>query len=90
MSYLSYSPYISHLLYIALSEWKSDEIIKCLPITNSGFAGSKPLGGLKRVPGTPRNLVANIKLSPWNGCRRLRHLNSVHGKGLHSSFSWKE
>ena len=28
------------------------------------FARSEPLGGLKRVPGTPRDLVVNIKLSP--------------------------
>ena len=44
-------------------------MIKCLPITNPGFAGSKqPLGcfmvrTVKRVPGPPRDLVVNSKLS---------------------------
>ena len=36
----------------------SNELIKCLPITNPGFAYSKPLGdfmvrSIKRVPGIP-------------------------------------
>ena len=40
-------------------ELRNNEIIKCLPIANPGFAGSKPLGGfmvrsIKRGPGTPR------------------------------------
>ena len=68
MSYLSYSVYILNLLYNALSEFRSEEIIKCLPITNPGFDGSKPLGSfmvrcIKRVPGTVRDLVFHIKLS---------------------------
>ena len=84
MSYLSYSAYLN-LLCITLSEWRSNEIIKCLPITPPGFAGSKPLGGfmvrsIKRVPGTPRDLVLKSKLSPWNGCTGMRHLNSIHWK----------
>ena len=44
MSYLSYSVYILNLLYIALFELNSNEIIRCLLITNPGFTGSKPLG----------------------------------------------
>ena len=60
MSYLSYSAYVLKLLYIAMLELRNNEIIKCLPIANPEFAGSKPLGGfmvrsIKRVPGTPRN-----------------------------------
>ena len=47
---------------------KSNEIIWYLPITNPGFAGSKPPGGfiirsIKRVPRTPREVVVNSKLS---------------------------
>ena len=66
MSYLSYSASILNLLYIALFERRSNEIIKYLTITNPGFAVSKPLGGLmvrpiKRVPATPRDLVVNRK-----------------------------
>ena len=45
MSYLSYSAYILHLLYIALSELNINEIIRCLLITNPGFTDSIPLGG---------------------------------------------
>ena len=42
--------------------------IKCLPITNPGFTDLKLLDGflfslIKRVPGTPRVSVVNIKLS---------------------------
>ena len=62
MCYLSYSAFILNLLYIALFEWRSNEIIKCLPIASPEFAGSKPLGdfmvrSVKRVPGTHRDLV---------------------------------
>ena len=69
MSYLSYSAYILSLLYIPLFEWRSNEIIKFLPISNPGFPGSKPLGGfmvrsIKRVPGNSRDVVVNSKLSP--------------------------
>ena len=44
----------------------SNEVIKCLPITNPVFAGSKPRGdfmvrSIKRVPVTPR---VNSELSP--------------------------
>ena len=46
MYYLSYSAYIFNLLFIALFEWRSNRIIKCLPIANPGSAGSKPLGSL--------------------------------------------
>ena len=85
MSY--YSAYILNLLYINLLEWKSKEIISGLPITNSGFAGSKPSGGfmissVKRLPGTFRELVVNSKLSRWNGSRGFINLSSIHWKGL--------
>ena len=53
MSYLSYSAYILNLFCIALFEWRSSEITKCIPITNPGFAALKPLGGLM-VPSTKR------------------------------------
>ena len=41
-----------------------EQWIKCLAITNPGFAGSKPLAGfmvrsIKRVPEIPRDLVVN-------------------------------
>ena len=57
---------------------KSNEIIWYLPITNPGFAGSKPPGGfiirsIKRVPRTPREVVVNSKLSSWNVSTGLRH-----------------
>ena len=95
MSYLSYSAYIFNLWYIASFEWKSSELIKCLPITSPGFAGSKSPGGfmvrsIKGVPGTSRDLKVNSKLSPWNGWTGLRHLNSVHWKRLQSSFLERE
>ena len=69
MSYLSSSAYILNLLNITLFEWKNKEIITCLPITNPGFAGSKPPGGsivrsIKIVPEVPRDLVPNSKLTP--------------------------
>ena len=41
MSYISYSAYILNILYIALLWWKSNESIKCLPITNPGFIDLK-------------------------------------------------
>ena len=41
MYYLSYSAYISNILYIALLYWKSYESINCLPITNPGFTDLK-------------------------------------------------
>ena len=67
MSYLSYPAYVLNLLYITLFRWKSNEIIKCLPVTNSGFPGSRPPGGfmvisIKRVPGIPRDLIVNCLL----------------------------
>ena len=47
----------------------SNGLIKPLPITNPGFADSKPLenfmvGSIKRVPGILKNSLLNIKLSP--------------------------
>ena len=71
MSYLSYSAYILNILYIALLQWKSNESIKWLPITNQGFPNLKTVGVfmvrlIKRVPGTPRDSVVNCILSPWN------------------------
>ena len=59
MSYLLYSAYMLNISRINLLEWKSNEIIKCLPITSPGFAGSKQPGGfmfrsIKKVPGTTR------------------------------------
>ena len=71
MSYLSYSAYILNILCIALLQWKSNESIKWLPITNQGFPDLKTVGVfmvrlIKRVPGTPRDSVVNSKLSPWN------------------------
>ena len=70
MSYLPYSAYILNILYIVLLELVSNELIKYLPITNPGFADSKPPAGFmvrsfKRVPGTPMDLDVNIKLPPW-------------------------
>ena len=65
MSYLWYSAYVLYLLYIALFEWKSNEKDKCLPISyQPRVAGSKPPGGfmvrsIKRVHGTPRDLMIN-------------------------------
>ena len=85
MSYLSYSAYILNILYISLLEWRSNEVIKYLSITNPEFAGSKSPGGfmvrsIKRVSETPRGLVVNTKLSLWNDCTGLRHLNSIYWK----------
>ena len=82
MSHLSYSFYILNTLFITLLEWGSNELITCLPITNPGSAGSKPIGdfmvrSIKWVPETPRDLVGNIKLSPWNDCTRLKQFNSI-------------
>ena len=47
----------------------SNGLIKPLPITNPGFADSKPLESfmvrsIKRVPGIPKNSLLNIKLPP--------------------------
>ena len=47
----------------------SNKLIKRLPMTNPGFADSKPLEdfmvrSIKRRPGIPRNSLHNIKLSP--------------------------
>ena len=72
-----------------------NERVKCLPITNPVFAGSKPWGdfmvrSIKRVPGTPRDLVVNSELSPWNGSNGLKDLNWILWKGLWSSFFKKE
>ena len=91
MSHLSYSFYILNTLFITLLEWGSNELITCLPITNPGFAGSEPIGdfmvrSIKWVPETPRDLVGNGKLSPWNDCTRLRHFNSIYLKLPESSF----
>ena len=64
MSYLWFSAHILNLSCITLSEWRSNEIIKCLPITKPGFASSKLQGGfivrsIKRVPLIPKGLVVN-------------------------------
>lgn len=63
-SYLWFSAHILNLSCITLSEWRSNEIIKCLPITKPGFASSKLQGGfivrsIKRVPQIPKGLVVN-------------------------------
>ena len=92
---ISYSPYILNPLYTTFFEWKSNEIIKCLPITNPVFTGSKlrsdfMVRSIKRVPGTPRNLVVNRELSSWNGCTWLKDLIWILWKGLRSSFLKKE
>ena len=76
---------IFNILYIALLQWKSNESIKLLPITNPGFTDLKPLGVfivrlIKRVPGTPRDSVGNGTLSPWNDCTGLSDLNWIHRK----------
>ena len=46
----------------------SNELRKCLPITNPGLADSKPprdfmVRSIKRVPGIPGDSVLNINLS---------------------------
>ena len=94
MSYLSYSAYIFHILYIALLYWKINESIKLLPITSPGFTDLRPLGVfmvrlIKRVAGTSRDLVVNSKLSPWNECTGLSGLNWIHRKFSQSSFCKK-
>ena len=81
MSYLSYPAYILNILYITLFKWKSNKIIKCLPVTNSGFAGSRPPGAfmfisIKRVPGIPRDLIVNCFLEMT--LQGSRHLSSIH------------
>ena len=89
------SSYILNPLYTTLFEWKSNEIIQCLPITNPVFAGSKQqhdfmIRSIKRVPGTHRDLMVNIELSPWKGSKVLKDLNWILWKGLWSSFFKKE
>ena len=69
-------PDVDNLLYIALLEWRSNEITNRLPITNSGFACLKPLGGfmirtIKRISRTPGDLV----------CKSLRQM-AVQGWGI--------
>ena len=89
------SSYILNPLYTTLFEWKSNEIIQWLPITNPVFAGSKQqddfmIRSIKRVPGTHRDLMVNIELSPWKGSKVLKDLNWILWKGLWSSFFKKE
>ena len=82
MRYWSYSVYILNPLYTTLFEWKSNEITKCLSITNPVFARLKPPGDfmvrlIKRVPGTPRDLMVSSELSPWDGSTGLKDLNWI-------------
>ena len=92
MCYWSYSAYILNPLYTTFFEWKSNEIIKFLPITNPVFAGSKSQGDfmvglIKRVLGTPRDLVVNSEqLSPWNDSTGLKDLNWIFWKEPWSCF----
>ena len=84
MSRLSNSAYILNLLCITLLEWKNKEYLNnCLQNISPGFTGLKPLDGfmcisIKWVPGAPKELVDNSKLSPWNRCKKLRHFNSIY------------
>ena len=49
---------------------------------------------IKRVPGTPRDLVIDSKLSPWNDCTRVAVVSSQNLISIYSPllvtpvFSW--
>ena len=85
MSYLSYLVYILNLLYIVF-----EGVMSSPKFNNQAFINDQSrvcwfkvtrcfmVRLNKRVPESTRDLVVNSKLSPWNGCTGLRHLNSVH------------
>ena len=61
----------------------SNELIKCLPITNPGFAYSKPLGdfmvrSIKRVPAIPGDSCFILNCLLEMTVQGLTHLNSIH------------